>query len=248
MLPALPVRHRRRLRSFPPLFFPSLMPINQWPAEQRPRERLIALGPGALSDAELLAIFLRTGVAGKSAVDLGRDITRRFGSLSALFSSGLSAFAAIPGLGPAKYAQLQAVRELTRRALSEELQSGVSLNAPQTVKEYLQLVLGGKPHECFIVMFLDVRNRLLKCEELSRGTLTHASVHPREVVKAALAHNAAGVILAHNHPSGALSPSNADVHLTATLREALALIDVRVVDHLIVAGNGNYSFAENGQL
>ncbi|RXZ33190.1 JAB domain-containing protein [Oxalobacteraceae bacterium CAVE-383] len=224
------------------------MPINQWPIEQRPRERLIALGAGALSDAELLAIFLRTGIAGKSAVDLARDITRRFGSLGALFGCGLPAFAAIPGLGPAKYAQLQAVRELTRRALTEELQSGVLLSAPQPVKQYLQLALGGKQHECFITLFLDVRNRLLKSEELSRGTLTHASVHPREVVKAALANNAAGVILAHNHPSGALRPSHADLHLTATLKQALALVDVRVLDHLIVAGNGIYSFAENGHL
>lgn len=224
------------------------MPINEWPAEQRPRERLIRHGAGALSDAELLAIFLRTGVAGKSAVDLGRDITLRFGSLGALFGCGLPDFAAIPGLGPAKYAQLQAVLELTRRCLSEELQTGVSLSAPQPVKRYLQLTLGYKKHECFVVLFLDVKNHLLTSEELSRGTLTHASVHPREVVKAALAHNAASVILAHNHPSGALLPSQADLHLTATLKQALALVDVRVLDHLIIAGNGIYSFAENAQL
>jgi DNA repair protein RadC len=224
------------------------MSINQWPLEQRPRERLIELGAGALSDAELLAIFLRTGVAGKSAVDLGRDMTRHFGSLSALFGCSLPAFEAIPGLGPAKYAQLQAVLELTRRSLAEQLQSGLSLSAPQPVKQYLQLALGGKKQECFIALFLDVRNRLLKSEELSRGTLTHASVHPREVVKAALAHNAAGVILAHNHPSGALHPSDADKRLTTLLKQALALVDVRVLDHFIVAGNGAYSFAENGLL
>ncbi|HEY4317639.1 MAG TPA: DNA repair protein RadC [Herbaspirillum sp.] len=224
------------------------MSINQWPLKQRPRERLIEFGAGALSDAELLAIFLRTGVAGKSAVDLGRDMMRHFGSLGALFGSELPAFAAIPGLGPAKYAQLQAVLELTRRSLFEQLQSGLSLSAPQPVKQYLQLALGGKKHECFIALFLDVRNRLLKSEELSRGTLTHASVHPREVVKAALAHNAASIILAHNHPSGVLQPSDADKRLTALLKQALALVDVRVLDHLIVAGNACYSFAENGQL
>jgi DNA repair protein RadC len=224
------------------------MSINNWPAQQRPRERLIAHGASALSDAELLAIFLRTGVAGKSAVDLGRDMASHFGSLSALFGSSLPAFSLIPGLGPAKYAQLQAVLELTRRALSEELQCGVSLSAPQPVKHYLQLALGGKKHECFIALFLDVKNRLLKSEELSRGTLTHASVHPREVVKAALANNAAGVILAHNHPSGVMLPSAADLRLTTTLKQALALVDVRVVDHLIIAGNNTYSFAEHGQL
>jgi DNA repair protein RadC len=224
------------------------MSINEWPAGQRPRERLIAYGAGALSDPELLAIFLRTGVAGKSAVDLGRDMTRHFGSLSALFSASLPSFSSIAGLGPAKYAQLQAVLELARRSLSEELQSGVSLSAPQPVKQYLQLAIGGKKHECFVALFLDVKNRLLKSEELSRGTLTHASVHPREVVKAALANNAAGVILAHNHPSGAMLPSAADLHLTTTLKQALALVDVRVLDHLIVAGNGIYSFVEHGQL
>jgi DNA repair protein RadC len=224
------------------------MSINQWPAAQRPRERLIAYGAAALSDAELLAIFLRTGVAGKSAVDLGRDMTRHFGSLSALFGASLPAFSSIAGLGPAKFAQLQAVLELARRSLSEELQSGVSLSAPQPVKQYLQLAIGGKKHECFVALFLDVKNRLLKSEELSRGTLTHASVHPREVVKAALANNAAGVILAHNHPSGAMLLSTADLQLTTTLKQALALVDVRVLDHLIVAGNGIYSFVEHGQL
>jgi DNA repair protein RadC len=178
------------------------MSIAHWPEEQRPRERLIRHGAQALSDAELLAIFLRTGIPGKSAVDLARDLTHHFGSLSALFSATLASFASIDGMGRAKYAQLQAVLELARRSLAEQLQTGVLLSAPQPVKQYLQLALGGKKHECFIVLFLDVKNRLISSEELSRGTLTHASVHPREVVKAALAQNAAGVILAHNHPSG----------------------------------------------
>jgi DNA repair protein RadC len=224
------------------------MSISHWPAEQRPRERLIKYGAQALSDAELLAIFLRTGIPGKSAVDLGRDLISHFGSLGTLFSASLSAFSAIHGLGPAKYTQLQAVLELTRRSLTEELQSGVLLSAPRPVKHYLQLTLSGKKHECFIALFLDVKNRLIKCEELSRGTLTHASVHPREVVKSALANNAASVILAHNHPSGVTEPSKADLAVTTMLKQALALIDVRILDHLIIAGNNVHSFAEHGQL
>ncbi|MDB5990485.1 MAG: hypothetical protein JWQ10_1888 [Herbaspirillum sp.] len=222
--------------------------IHHWPEEQRPRERLIKYGAAALSDAELLAIFLRTGIAGKSAVDLGRDLTSHFGSLSALFAASLPTFSAIHGMGPAKYAQLQAVLELARRSLAEELRTGVLLSAPRTVKQYLQLVLSGKKHECFIALFLDVKNRLIKSEELSRGTLTHASVHPREVVKAALANNAASIILAHNHPSGITDPSAADLSVTAMLKQALALVDVRILDHLIIAGNNVHSFAEHGQL
>jgi DNA repair protein RadC len=224
------------------------MPITDWPEEQRPRERLIKQGAQALSDAELLAIFLRTGIAGKSAVDLGRELTHRFGSLRALFSATLPAFTSVTGIGPAKYAQLQAIVELARRSLAEEMQSGVLLSAPQPVRQYLQLSLGGKKHECFIVLFLDVKNRLIKSEELFRGTLTHASVHPREVVKSALSNNAAGVILAHNHPSGVAEPSSADLRLTERLKEALALVDVRILDHIIVADDGAYSFAEHGQL
>ena len=224
------------------------MSIKRWPEEQRPRERLIKYGATALSDAELLAIFLRTGIAGKSAVDLGRELTARFGSLSSLFGATLHAFSSIGGLGPAKYAQLQAVLELTRRSLVEEMESGILLSAPQAVKHYLQLTLGAKKHECFIALFLDVKNRLIRSEELSRGTLTHASVHPREVVKAALANNAASVILAHNHPSGATQPSAADRTVTFMLKQALALIDVRVLDHLIIAGNDVHSFAEHGEL
>jgi DNA repair protein RadC len=222
--------------------------INQWPVEQRPRERLIKHGAGALSDAELLAIFLRTGIAGKSAVDLGRNLLSHFGSLHALFSADLPTFSSLAGMGPAKYAQFQAVIELTRRSLGEELQCGIVLSALASVKAYLQLALGGKMHECFIALFLDVKNRLIKSEELSRGTLTHASVHPREVVKAALANNAAGVILAHNHPSGVALPSSDDLNITLLLKQALALVDIRVLDHVIVAGNTTHSFTEHGQL
>lgn len=224
------------------------MPITDWPADQRPRERLIKFGPQALSDAELLAVFLRVGAAGKSAVDLGREMSSHFGSLNRLFSASLDDFCAINGLGPAKFAQLQAILELGRRSLAEELQSGSSFDAPAAVKQYLQLLLTNKSYESFLVLFLDVKNRLICADELFRGTLTHASVYPREVVKAALAHNAASVMLAHNHPSGTLEPSAADHKLTQTLKQALDLIGVRVLDHFIVAGTQVHSFAEHGQL
>ncbi|HEY8101182.1 MAG TPA: DNA repair protein RadC [Burkholderiaceae bacterium] len=224
------------------------MAITDWPADQRPRERLIKHGPKALSDAELLAVFLRVGVTGKSAVDLGRDMVGHFGSLNGLFSASLADFSVLNGLGPAKFAQLQAVLELAKRAIAEELESGVTLNSPQAVKQYLQLLLGSKPYESFVVLFLDVKNRLIASEELFRGTLTHASVYPREIVKASLAHNAASILLAHNHPSGTSEPSSADQTLTQSLKQALALVDIRVLDHFIVAGRHVYSFAEHGQL
>lgn len=224
------------------------MAITDWPEDQRPRERLIKHGAGKLSDAELLAVFLRVGVTGKSAVDLGRDMVTHFGSLAGLFAATLSDFSKLNGLGPAKYAQLQAVLELARRSLTEEMQAGIALNSPQAVKQYLQLLLGGRPYESFAVLFLDVKNRLIACDELFRGTLTHTSVYPREVVKAALAHNAAGVILAHNHPSGTPDPSQADHTLTQALKQALSLVDVRVLDHFVVAGRHVYSFAEHGKL
>ena len=224
------------------------MPITNWPLQQRPRERLIREGPQALSDAELLAVFLRVGVTGKNAVELARDAITHFGSLSRLFGVSLSDFSSIKGLGPAKFAQLQAVFELARRALGEELQNGALLNSPHTVRDYLQLMLAHKEHEAFLVLFLDAKNRLLASEEMFRGTLTRASVYPREVVKAALAHNAASVILAHNHPSGIAEPSTADHILTEALQTALTLIDIRVLDHFVVAGNQFYSFAEHGNL
>ncbi|QRX81538.1 DNA repair protein RadC [Glaciimonas sp. PAMC28666] len=224
------------------------MAITDWPLDQRPRERLIRLGPEALSDAELLAVFLRVGVAGKSAVDLARDMTRHFGSLNGLFSSTLSDFSAIHGLGPAKFAQLQAVLELSRRALSETMRDDRSFNSADTVKQYLRLLISHKPYESFVVLFLDVRNCLIASDEMFKGTLTHTSVYPREVVKAALAHNAASVILAHNHPSGNSVPSQADHQLTKVLKQALELVDVRTLDHFVVAGPSVYSFAEHGYL
>lgn len=224
------------------------MAINDWPEDQRPRERLIKLGAQHLSDAELLAVFLRVGVSGKSAVDLGRDMIGYFGSLNGLFGASLGEFSKINGLGPAKYAQLQAVMEMARRSLDEELKAGEVLSSPQAVRQYLQLLLAKKPYESFAVLFLDVKNRLIACEELFRGTLMHTSVYPREVVKAALGHNAASIILAHNHPSGTPEPSAADRTLTQALKQALGLVDIRVLDHFVVAGRHVYSFAEHGDM
>ncbi|MEB0141048.1 MULTISPECIES: RadC family protein [unclassified Undibacterium] len=224
------------------------MSIIHWPETQRPRERLIQCGAAALSDAELLAVFLRTGVTGKSAVDLGRDLLFEFGSLSKLFAATLGDFSAIHGLGMAKYAQLQAVLELAKRAIGEELQQNATLSSPQEVRHYLQLLIGHKTYESFAVLFLDVKNQLISAEELFRGTLNHASVYPREVAKAALQCNAAAIILAHNHPSGNSEPSRADIHLTKTLKQALALVDVRVLDHFIIANPEVFSFAEHGLL
>jgi DNA repair protein RadC len=223
------------------------MAITDWPEDQRPRERLVKHGPQTLSDAELLAVFLRVGVSGKSAVDLGRDMIVHFGSLNGLFSANLAEFSTLHGLGPAKYAQLQAVMELARRSITEELRAGEILSSPQAVKQYLQLLLGRRPYESFAALFLDVKNRLIAAEELFRGTLTHTSVYPREVVKAALGHNAAAVIIAHNHPSGTPEPSAADRSLTSALKQALALVDVRLLDHFVVAGRHVYSFAEHGE-
>lgn len=224
------------------------MAITDWPEDQRPRERLIKQGAHALSDAELLAVFLRIGVAGKSAVDLGREMVAQFGSLRALFCARLPDFTRINGLGPAKYAQLQAVLELTRRALAEDLKAGAALNSPTAVTHFLQLLFHGKTCETFVVLFLDVRNRLIDTEEMFRGTLTRTSVYPREIVKAALAHNAAAVVLSHNHPTGDVAPSDPDLYLTRLLKQALELVDVRVVDHIIVSETRTYSFLEHAQL
>jgi DNA repair protein RadC len=224
------------------------MRIADWPEDERPRERLLKLGPAALSEAELLAIFLRTGIAGKSAVELGRDLLSRFGSLHRLFAAPLADVAAVRGLGPAKYVQLQAVIEMARRALSEQIGDRDAMSSPQAVRDYLRLSLGARPHEVFVAMFLDAQNRLLGCEELFRGTLTQTSVYPREVVKTALRYNAAGVIFAHNHPSGVAEPSRADELLTQTLKQALSLVEIKTLDHFIVAGSKTISFAERGLL
>lgn len=222
------------------------MSIRDWPAAERPREKLLAAGAGALSDAELLAIFLRTGVAGQSAVDLARSLLREFGSLRALLEADLAAFSNCFGLGPAKYAQLQAVLEMGRRHLAERLQRDSALESPQAVRDYLKARLRHEPHEVFACLFLDARHRVLAFEALFHGSIDGASVYPRQVVKRALAHNAAALILTHNHPSGVAEPSAADRSLTIRLKEALALVDVRVLDHFIVGDGEPLSMAEQG--
>jgi len=222
------------------------MSIADWPEGERPREKLLQRGAHALSDAELLAIFLRTGVMGKSAVDLARDLIGEFGSLTSLVAANRDAFCRIHGMGQAKYVQLQAVLELARRALREEMETGDALNSPGAVRDYLRLQLRGRGQEVFMAIFLDAQHRVLAAEELFHGTLTQTSVYPREVVKRALHHNAAALIFAHNHPSGVAEPSQSDRLLTDALKQSLALVDVRVLDHLIVAGSGCLSFAERG--
>jgi DNA repair protein RadC len=225
------------------------MSITDWPADERPRERLLARGAAALSDAELLAIFLRVGMKGKSAVDLARELIGHFDSLNRLFSATQDELSAIPGMGPAKYVQLQAVLEMSRRALVEGMKQNDAMSTPGAVRDYLRLHLAGLGHEVFFALWLDAQNRLIAAEELFRGTLTQTSVYPREVVKKALQHNAAAVVLAHNHPSGVSEPSSADEFLTRELKQALALVDVRVLDHFIVAGQSPpLSFAERGLL
>jgi DNA repair protein RadC len=224
------------------------MAISDWPKGERPRERLLAHGAEALSDAELLAIFLRVGVRGKSAVDLARDLLARFnGSLARLTETPPQTLAKLPGLGPAKAVQLTATLELARRALSDQMKSGDLLGSPAAVRDWLRLKLGGLQHETFTALWLDARNHLIAQEELFRGTLTQTSVYPREVVKQALTHNAAAAIFAHNHPSGVAEPSAADELLTRSLKDALALVDVRILDHFIVVGQAPpFSFAERG--
>ncbi|MES2012413.1 MAG: DNA repair protein RadC [Pseudomonadota bacterium] len=224
------------------------MAITDWPASERPREKLLELGVEALSDAELLAIFLRVGVTGKSAVDLARDLLTQFGSLNGIFAAQLSELTQVNGIGSSKYAQLQAIFEMSRRALNEQMQLKDILSSPQQVRDYLCLRLGGLTREVFVVLFLDAQNRIVCTEEMFSGTLTQTSVYPREVVKRALHHNAASVIFAHNHPSGLAQQSQADELLTQQLKQALALVDVRVLDHFIVAGNTTLSFVERGLL
>jgi DNA repair protein RadC len=224
------------------------MAISHWPAAERPREKLCAQGPASLSDAELLAIFLRTGVPGKTAVDLARELLQEYGSLRALFEAERVRFCRSRGLGQAKYVQLQAVLELGRRHLREALKRGAALNSPSDTKQYLTAQLRDRPHEVFACLFLDTRHRVIAFEELFRGTIDGASVHPREIVKRALAHNAAALILAHNHPSGVAEPSQSDQRLTQRLRDALQLVDVRVIDHLVVGDGQVASFAELGLL
>ncbi len=224
------------------------MPITDWPVTERPREKLLQRGAESLSDAELLAIFLRTGVSGCSAVDLARQMLQQFGGLNPLFAASESAFCAVHGLGQAKYVQLQAVKEMAGRALQEQLSYGEVLTSPAAVRDYLRLLLGARQHEVFWILFLDNQHRVIASESVAQGTLNQASVYPREVLKRTLSHNAAALILAHNHPSGVAEPSPADQQITSVLTQALALIDVRVLDHFIITTNDTLSFAERGML
>lgn len=224
------------------------MSILDWPVAERPRERLLAQGPEALSDAELLAIFLRTGCRGLSAVDLARDLLNRFGGLRDLLSCDFDTFIDTPGLGPAKYTQLKAVMEIARRHLRSELDRDTALSNPIATRAYLKAWLRDQPHEVFAGVFLDNCHRVIATEALFNGTIDGTSVHPREVVRRCLSLNAAAVIFAHNHPSGVAEPSAADRHITRRLRGALALIDVRVIDHFVIGDGEEVSFAERGWL
>jgi DNA repair protein RadC len=224
------------------------MAITDWPEGERPREKLLAHGAQALSDAELLAIFLRTGVAGKSAVDLARELLSSYGGLRPLLSADRERFCDGHGLGLAKYAQLQAVMEIARRHLGEPLRERTALRDPSDARRFLQAQLRDLDHEAFTGLFLDSQHRVLAFDVLARGTIDNASVYPREVVKRALRHNAAAIILAHNHPSGIAEPSAADRALTTRLKEALALVDIRVLDHFVVGDCEPVSFAERGWL
>ena len=235
------------------------MPLKDLPTDAQPREKLLARGPAALADAELLAILLRTGIVGKGVLQMAQELLNEptvdaatgqlsggFGGIAGLLHTSAADLERIKGLGPAKRAELVAVLELARRALAQQLREREVFDSPETVRHYLQLHLAAKGHEVFAVLFLDSQNRLLAMEELFRGTLTQTSVYPREVVLRALHHQAAAVVLAHNHPSGSVQPSRADEALTQTLKTTLALVDVRVLDHFIVAPGQALSMAEKG--
>ena len=222
------------------------MLLKDLPQEARPREKLLSRGPAALSDAELLALLLRSGIRGKNVLQLAQELVDRFGGVAGLLHMPAEALKTVKGLGPAKRAELVAVLELARRALVQQLTQKPLFNTPQAVRDYLQLQLGGLHHEVFAVLFLDSQHRLIALEEMFRGTLTQTSVYPREVVKQALTLNASSVVLAHNHPSGTAQPSRADEALTQTLKAALALVDVRVLDHFVVTASQAVSMAELG--
>jgi DNA repair protein RadC len=222
------------------------MAISDWPLAERPRERLLAEGPKVLSDAELLAVLLRTGLRGKSAVDLARDLLKKYKGIAAMLEA--SDLETVTGLGPAKRAQFAAAIELSRRALKEQMEQRNALTSPGAVRDYLRLALSRREEEVFVCIWLDAQHKVIEIEEAFSGTLTQTSVYPREVVKKAIDWNAAAVIFAHNHPSGVAQPSQADELLTRNLKEALALVEVKVLDHFIIAGNQAISFAERGLL
>ncbi len=224
------------------------MGISDWPEDERPREKLLARGAAALCDAELLAILFRSGPRGQSALDLAREALTGFGSLRKLLAADRLRFCAVPGLGAARYAELQAAIELSRRQLAESLRAGPSLAGPGATREFLVARLRDLEHEVFCCLYLDNRHRLIEFEQLFRGTIDGASVYPREVVKQALQWNSAAVIIAHNHPSGVAEPSLADERITLRIREALALVDIRLLDHIIVGDGTSVSLAERGCL
>jgi DNA repair protein RadC len=226
----------------------SRMTIRDWPIDERPREKLLARGAGALTDAELLAILLRTGMAGRSALDLAKQILGTFSGLRKLIAADRQRFCAQPGLGEARYAQLQAMLEISRRQLSENLRAGPSLSTPRATQDFLFSRIRDLEHEVFCCLYLDNRHRLIHFAELFRGTIDGASVHPREIVKQALQHNSAAVIVAHNHPSGIAEPSRADELITIKIKEALNLVDIRLLDHIVVGDGLAVSMAERGLL
>src|SRR5919204_5008884 len=250
MPPVMPSRIRFPVNA---MGWPSLrgwglyMAIADWPENERPRERLLARGAGALSDAELVAVLLRTGVRGKSAVDLARDLLKKYEGVTQMLEAGAE-LESVKGLGPAKRAQFAAAIELVRRSLREKLRQSAALTSPGAVRDYLRLKLASRKEEAFVCLWLDAQHKVIDIEEAFTGTLTQTSVYPREIVKRALRHNAAAVIFAHNHPSGVAEPSRADELLTRDLANALALVEVKVLDHFVIAGSHTVSFAERGLL
>jgi len=243
-----PRRRESSVFTFKAVAMSSARRTSRWPPSERPRERLRAQGASALSDAELVALLLGSGCRGGPALDLARDALLRFGGVAELLAAPVAELASVRGFGPARAGAVASVVELARRALAHEAAARDALTSPQAVRDYLRLTLDARPHEVFMGLFLDSQNRVLAAEELFRGTLAQTSVYPREVVKAALAHNAAAMIFAHNHPSGVAEPSRADELLTQALKQALALVDIRTLDHFVVAGGRLTSFAERGLL
>lgn len=234
----------------PAVELPSGAPLalagGRWLKSDMPRERLIDGGPGVLSDTEMIVLVLGSGLPGHNVFDVARELLERFGSLRAMLDAEYEDFAGLRGIGPAKKAQLLAIMEMAGRSLVDKLRKRPLMDSPQAVQDYLRLLIGGRPQEVFVSIFLDARHRLIRCEESARGTLTRMAVYPREIVRRALSLNAASLIVAHNHPSGAVEPSASDCRLTHTLRDALALIDVKLIDHLVIGADNTYSFARAG--